>query len=51
VANIQKIGTCEVEKEDYYSKCFSGTPSVVTNKGCLELPNTNIDLIQIIQQG
>jgi len=51
VANIQKIGTCEVEKEDYYSKCFSGTPSVVTNKGCLELQNTNIDLIQIIQQG
>ncbi len=50
-ANVKKIGTCEIEKEDYYSKCFAGTPSVVTNKGCLELQNTNIDLVQIIQKG
>ena len=45
------IGTDEVEKGDYYSRCFSQTPRMVTNKGCLELKKSNIDLVQIIQKG
>lgn len=45
------IGTYEIEKGDYYSRCFSQTPRMVSNKGCLEVKNTNIDIIQIIQKG
>ena len=45
------IGEDEVEKGDYYSRYFSQTPRMVTNKGCLEVKNSNIDLIQIIQKG
>lgn len=46
------IGTDDVEKEgDYYSRYFSQTPRMVTNKGCLELKKSNIDVIQIIQKG
>ena len=45
------IGTDEVEKGDYYSRYFSQTPRMVTNKGCLELKKSNIDLVQIIQKG
>ena len=47
----KEIATDEVEKGDYYSRCFSQTPRMVTNKGCLEVKNTNIDVIQIIQKG
>ena len=46
-----EIATSDVEKGDYYSRCFAQTPRMVTNKGCLELKNCNIDLIQIIQKG
>ena len=46
------IGTDDVEKEgDYYSRCFTQTPRMVTNKGCLELKKSNIDVVQIIQKG
>ncbi len=45
------IGTDEIERGDYYSRCFSQTPRMVTNKGCLEVKSTNIDVIQIIQKG
>ena len=46
------IGTDDVEKEgDYYSRCFVQTPRMVTNKGCLVLKKSNIDVIQIIQKG
>jgi len=47
----KEIGTDEIERGDYYSRCFSQTPRMVTNKGCLEVKNTNIDVIQIIQKG
>ena len=47
-----EIGTDEVEKHgDYYSRCFSQTPRMVTNKGCVELKKSNIDVVQIIQKG
>ena len=47
----KEIGSDEIEKGDYYSRCFSRTLRMVTNKGCLEVKNTNIDVIQIIQKG
>ena len=51
-STLVEIGTDEVEKEgDYYSRCFSQTPRMVTNKGCLELKKSNIDVVQIIQKG
>ena len=45
------IATDEVEKGDYYSRCFAQTPRMVTNKGCIEIKGKNIDLVQIIQKG
>ncbi len=50
-SNPLDIGTDDVEKGDYYSRCFSQTPRMVTNKGCLELKKSNIDVVQIIQKG
>ena len=40
-----------IENDDYYSRFFSQTPRMVTNKGSLEVRNSNIDVIQIIQKG
>ena len=45
------IGTDAVETDDYYSRYFSQTPRIVTNKGCLDIKNSNIDVVQIIQKG
>lgn len=50
-AEAKEIATVDVESGDYYSRYFSQTPRMVTNKGCLELKTTNIDVIQIIQKG
>ena len=50
-SQAKEIATDEVEKEDYYSRYFSVTPRMVTNKGCLEVKGTNVDIIQIIQKG
>ena len=50
-SNPKEIGTDEVEQGEYYSRCFSQTPRMVTNKGSLEVKNSNIDVIQIIQKG
>lgn len=45
------VGTLDIERADYYSRYFSQTPRMVTNRGCVEVEGTNIDLIQIIQKG
>ncbi|EPA06445.1 hypothetical protein [Candidatus Nitrosarchaeum limnium] len=45
------IGTDDLEKGDFYSRYFSQTPRMVTNKGCLDISNSNIDTVQIIQKG
>ncbi|HXG74912.1 MAG: hypothetical protein QW177_02870 [Candidatus Nitrosotenuis sp.] len=51
-ATPKEIGTDPVERsKDYYGRNFSQTPRMVTNRGCVELHNSNIDLIQIIQKG
>ncbi len=47
----QEIGTYDIEKGDYYGGYFSQTPRMVTNKGCIDVKNSNIDTIQIIQKG
>ncbi len=44
-------GTDLVEKDDYSSRAFSQTTRMVTNLGVIELKNSNIDVIQIIQKG
>ena len=50
-AQAKEIATDEAEKDDYYSRYFSVTPRMVTNKGCLEVKGSNIDIVQIIQKG
>ena len=47
----KEIATDDVENDDYYSRAFSQTTRMVTNKGCLDVTDTNIDVIQIIQKG
>lgn len=47
----KEIATDTVETDDYYSRYFAQTPRMVTNKGCLDVKNSNIDVIQIIQKG
>ena len=47
----KEIATDDVENDDYYSRVFSQTTRMVTNKGCLDVNGTNIDVIQIIQKG
>ena len=46
-----EIGEGEVEKGDYYSRCFSQTTRMVTHKGSLKFSGVNIDAVQIIQKG
>ena len=47
----KEISTDDVENDDYYSRVFSQTTRMVTNKGCLDVTGTNIDVIQITQKG
>ena len=47
----KEIGTDDVEKGDYYSRYFTQTARMITNRGCLDVKNSNIDVIQIIQKG
>ena len=50
-AHAEEITTDSVEKDEYYSRYFANSPRMVTNKGCLKVTNSNIDVIQIIQKG
>ena len=47
----KEIAVDDIEYDDYYSRVFSQTTRMVTNKGCLDVSGTNIDVIQIIQKG
>jgi len=47
----KEIGTDEVEKGDYYSRYFAQSPRMITNRGSLDVKNSNIDVIQIVQKG
>jgi hypothetical protein len=51
-ATPKDLGTDPVEKaKDYYGRNFSQATRMITNRGCVELKNSNIDVIQIIQKG
>ena len=50
-SKAKDIATDDLESGDFYSRYFSQTTRMVTNKGCLEVKNTNIDVVQIIQKG
>jgi hypothetical protein len=51
-SNPKEVGSTSIEKaKDYYGRNFSQTPRMITNRGCVELQNSNIDVIQIIQKG
>lgn len=44
-------GSQDLERGDYYSRYYSSSPRMVTNRGCVALEGTNIDLVQIVQKG
>ncbi len=50
-AQANEVGTQELESGDYYSRYFSQTPRMVTNRGTLTLSGANIDMIQVVQKG
>jgi hypothetical protein len=50
-SDAKEIATVDLENGDFYGRFFSQTPRMVTNKGCIEIKNTNIDVVQIIQKG
>lgn len=47
----KEIGADAVERGDYYSRYFSQSPRMITNKGCIDVRGSNIDVVQIIQKG
>ncbi len=48
---VKDIGTDDVEKGDYYSRHFTNSPRMITNKGCIDISNSNIDIVHLIQKG
>lgn len=50
-AEANETGTEDLEGGDYYSRYFSQTPRMVTNRGTLTLSGANIDMIQVVQKG
>jgi len=50
-ASAKEIGTDEVEEGDYFGRTFTQAPRMITNRGCVEVKKSNIDIIQIIQKG
>jgi hypothetical protein len=49
-AEAVELGSLDLEREEYYNNDFGNTPRIVTNKGCIKLKGSAIDLIQIIQR-
>lgn len=45
------VGSESLEGGDYYSRHYSQTPRMVTNRGTLNVKDSNIDMVQIIQKG
>ena len=50
-AEAKPIDMTEIEKEDYYSKNFTNSPTMVINHGIIILKGSNIDEVQILQRG
>ncbi|HEY7108043.1 MAG TPA: hypothetical protein VH415_01305 [Nitrososphaeraceae archaeon] len=49
-AEAVELGTLDLEREEYYNNDFGSTPRIVTNKGCIKLNGSIVDLVQIIQR-
>ena len=49
-AEAVPIGSLQLEKEEYYNSDLGRRPRIVTNKGCIKLKSSEIDLVQIIQR-
>lgn len=48
----KEVGTDSIERaKDYYGRNFSQAPRMITNRGVVEIKDSNIDAIQIIQKG
>ncbi|MFM8659139.1 MAG: hypothetical protein ACKOCQ_04300 [Candidatus Nitrosotenuis sp.] len=50
-SSAKERGSDSVEQGDYSSRVFSQTTRMVTNLGVVELKDSNIDVIQVIQKG
>lgn len=50
-AHANEVGVEDLERGDYYSRYFSQTPRMVTNRGTLTISGTNIDMVQVVQKG
>jgi aryl-phospho-beta-D-glucosidase BglC (GH1 family) len=43
------IGTLELEREEYYNNDYDNSPRLITNKGCVKIQNSDVEIIQLIQ--
>lgn len=50
-AAAREAGSDEVEKTDYYSRYHTSAPRMITNRGCVELSGSKVDLVHIVQKG
>ena len=50
-ASAREAGADEVEKTDYYSRYHTSAPRMITNRGCVELSGSRLDLVHIVQKG
>lgn len=50
-ATACEIGTVSLESGDYYSRHAASTPRMVTNRGCVRVRGSNIDMVHIVQKG
>ena len=50
-ASAKEAGADEVEKSDYYSRYHTSAPRMITNRGCVEISGSAIDLVHIVQKG
>lgn len=50
-ASAKEAGADEVEKTDYYSRYHTSAPRMITNRGCVELAGSKVDLVHIVQKG
>ena len=50
-ADACEIGTTPAESGDYYSRHAASTPRMVTNRGCVRVRGSNIDMVHVVQKG
>ncbi len=46
-----KLGMSSAENDEYFGRTFTQAPRMITNHGTLDVQNSNIDVIQILQKG